>query len=282
MSEPEDLRGRFVKNIEESCAGVKKHYDKFVKSESADALHDLRVSIRRVRSRINVSEELFNVKVKKSYKKGFKEIFAITSKLRDLDTLLEFATSIDDRDIITKLTRKIDKLRKKRMFTLRKSIEDMDVPELIKGFERSTKERFEKNAHKITHEQLKRFLMERVAYIREDFEEELSLKSLDRERLHELRKAFKRVRYQTEFGGKAYKDVYQRCKDIQDILGKINDFRTWKEELATLTNDEILKDIDLLLIYIQKEEDRMIESYCELINAGFVSEIEERIRAVKA
>ncbi len=245
-----------------ACEGIKKHFKKILKyetlvkkDEDPEALHQMRVGMRRLRtavSRFSVAVSLPKVVSDKNIGK----IARCLGNLRDLDVLKEalktnyepHLTSKEQNSLQTAFDA-LDKQREDALFEVQAILKDRSYKSLKQEMKDWLEEpTYQPLASVAIQEVLPDLLLPEMcqfllhqgwlvgAEVRdsklviykgldaEEIEKELATNG---EKLHSLRKQAKRVRYQmelfTDFYGESYANYLADVKNIQEILGSIQD-----------------------------------------------------------
>lgn len=244
---------KLSKAIKEEQKKQKELIHSYIKEPTEGELHDIRVSIRRLRSIFMLSLDFFEIKPPKYPKKRYKEIFDKSSEVRDIDTFLLFLENRDESNLKETLLEKKDALLKE----LNQKLESIDgdselkrgLISLQKSIEKSSKTEIEGYLDDLYNS----LLFELANLSKEDY--------IDLEHLHEVRKKCKKVRYKIEATQNSkYKSKVKLCKKIQDKLGIINDYRVWIWQLESLDSD--YKKLKREIENLQQKE---IESFREFL-----------------
>lgn len=258
----------------------RKNVEQTRKNADADNVHDLRVSIRRLRSAVRVFEDLsVNVKCKPLHKE-LKSIMSPFGELRDLHVqynVLKPTASIDKTPFLIPYIEKIrdeidiheDNLEDKiSRFKINKS--DKVVKSLLSMGSIRLKE---KKKYKIAIQSglnnpairnvLQSYLMKCFSYL------PLIENEKDVYHFHRLRVAVKKLRYKLEFlhpllGGYGEKDI-EFFKDIQDATGDAHDIDVACENLVKYLqrgNEEYLSQ-DIYKKWLQNFAERRRKHYLE-------------------
>lgn len=241
---------------------IKKHLDKIVKHEAdvladrdPEALHQMRVNMRRLRSAITGFAPALDLPKSASEKKIGK-IARTLGTLRDLDVLKEALENQYKPTLPAKeqkeLETALDKLGKQRhqaLAEVKETIEGDRYSSLKQSLKKWLKQpQFKAIAQMPIQEVLPDLLLPEVSKLLLNpgwlvgtqvkqgeikIHRELSPEMVEQKLveqgilLHELRKETKRIRYQMEvfqnFYGETYEEYLKQMKDIQAVLGQIQD-----------------------------------------------------------
>jgi CHAD domain-containing protein len=268
-----------VKTLGEyACEGIKKHFKKIFKYETSvkkdedpEALHQMRVGMRRLRtavSRFSVAVTLPKVVSDKNIGK----IARCLGNLRDLDVLKEALKTNYEPHLTHKeqksLKTAFDALGKQREDAL-SNVQAILKDERYKSLKQEMKDWLEAPTYQplasvpiqevlpdLLLPEVSQFLLHQGWLVgtevrdsklvickgldAEEIEKELATNG---EKLHSLRKQAKGVRYQmelfTDFYGESYASYLSDVKNIQDILGSIQDSMVLAEWLEDALKSEI-------------------------------------------
>jgi CHAD domain-containing protein len=264
---------------------IEKHFKKTLKWEKAvkkdedpEALHQMRVGMRRLRTAISRFGIIINLP-KPASDKNIGKIARRLGSLRDLDVLKEtlettYQPNLPEKEQKT-LKKAFDALAKQRETVLEKTIETLK-DESYKSLKHTLEAWLEKPSYQplaslLIKQVLPDLLLPEVSAfllhpgllvgthivdsevkIRTDWqadkiEQQLTNKG---ETLHSLRKQAKRVRYQMELFTELYGDSYAayitEIKSIQDILGNIQDSVVMSEWLVEVFKSELNEELPTL------------------------------------
>ncbi|MBD2450325.1 CHAD domain-containing protein [Nostoc sp. FACHB-152] len=257
---------------------IQKHFNKTLKwektvkkDEDPEALHQMRVGMRRLRTAVSRFELVLDLP-KPASDKNIGKIGRRLGSLRDLDVLKEsletaYQPKLPDKEqkALQKAFHALDKQREVASSNVQKTLKD----ELYKSFKQTLEEWLEKpNYHPLSSVPIKQVLpdlllpevsifflhpgwlvgtqvVESEFTIRTDWKPEKVEQHLNNKgaTIHELRKQAKRVRYQMELFSDLYGESYAaniaEVKSIQDILGSIQDSVVMGEWLTDVFKSEL-------------------------------------------
>ena len=271
---------------------IKKHLDKIIKHEadvladrSPEALHQMRVNMRRLRSAITGFAPALDLP-KSAQEKKVGKIARILGTLRDLDVLKEALQNQykptlpapEQKELETALD-KLGKQRRQALAEVKETIEGDRYSSLKKSLKKWLKQpQFNEIAQMPIQEVLPDLLLPEVSrlllhpgwlvgtQVKEKeikIEPELSPEIVEQKlvdqgiSLHELRKETKRIRYQMEvfqdFYGETYEEYLNQMKDIQGVLGQIQDRFVLSEFLTDALHAKSKKSLPTLANQLTKE-----------------------------
>jgi len=245
---------------------IAKHLEKMLVRETGvladrdpEELHQMRVSMRRLRSAITGFAPALNLP-KTASDRNLKKIARILGNLRDLDVLeAEFKTQYRpllpeaEQKSLDKALKNLEKKRKIAYKEVKKTFKKQRYKYLKKDLNRWVKKpRYKKIGNVALEEVLPDLLLPQVSKLLLHPGWWLGIKQgepsslagvegvLEREAeiLHNLRKEAKRSRYNmdlfTEFYGDRYQKYVKKIKNIQEVLGEIQDCYILGEFLAEI------------------------------------------------
>lgn len=210
--------------------------------QDEETLHDIRVSIRKIRSIISLADDFFDIKVDNSLKKKLKSIFDKSSEVRDIDTFLLFLKKEGKKKVYRKLYNKKELLLHELKASLHTFVCNKDIKDSLK--------KISSKLTKNKKEGINEFLNEDFRAIFFEYADIIKMENLDLDHLHEMRKRCKKTRYRLEVVDAInFKKKISLCKEFQDRLGKINDFRVWIAQLERFKGSfkKTKRDITALL-----------------------------------
>ncbi|WP_027802119.1 CHAD domain-containing protein [Paraburkholderia dilworthii] len=236
---------------------------------SPDALHKLRVSLRRLRSLWWAFAPLLEKGENTRQRALYKYLATAAGKTRDWDILIELLTGEDSgaRDLAPKL----EQARGDALATSRETLSNADVKHLLR--DALTSASTEINT---THERvpLRKFASKRVAA-----SERSLMKRAKRARrakrsnyaaFHDVRKAGKKLRYLLEFFqpvlSGSHKRTLKRLKQVQKRFGTLNDIVA--SEMLLRDNAGLLAgagDTEAVMHWLRKERKRRMRSAAGLL-----------------
>lgn len=252
---------------------LQKHYEKSIKHEAdvladedPENLHQMRVGMRRLRTAIQVFG--FAVDLPKATSERRIRTFAQTlGAVRDLDVMqIEFTSEIDlpkaEQDTLKRIIKKLQHQRSHHFSQLKKTLHSDRYDAFKQGFEDwLALPEYEPIAQLSIEQVLPDLLLPLVGQILLHPAWLIGAQTIGKEtkfdaitpqfvqqqltefgdQLHDLRKQMKRVRYQTElfveFYGENYKAQVDEFKQIQEVLGHIQDSVVLQHYLNQFVDD---------------------------------------------
>lgn len=254
---------------------IKKHLDYTLKYEAdvlkdtdPEALHQMRVGMRRLRTAINGFAPALDLP-KSAQEQKIAKIARQLGELRDLDVLQEtLQTQIsllptEEQDVLKKVLASLDKQRQKTLRKVQKTLKSSTYQKLKAAFQDWLEEpTYGELAELSIYEVLPDLLLPSISQLflhpawlvgvklnageieipaNLDSEQVRQLLDTHGDSVHSLRKQAKRVRYQMELFTDFYADTYKRylkdIKEIQSLLGEIQDSFVLAEFLSEVNAD---------------------------------------------
>jgi CHAD domain-containing protein len=236
---------------------------------SPEALHQLRVSLRRLRSLWWAFEPLLNRGENSRQRALYKYLATAAGKTRDWDILIELIGKRDNA--AGEVAPRLAEVRSSALATSRETLSNADVKHLLReALTSATKEL--NTAHERVP--LRKFADKRVAASERALKKRMKrashAKRGDYTSFHDVRKAGKKLRYLLEFfepvlhGG--HKRTLKRLKQIQKRFGALNDIVA--SEMLLRDNAALLAgsgDTDAALQWLHKERKRRMRSAAGLL-----------------
>jgi CHAD domain-containing protein len=236
---------------------------------SPEALHQLRVSLRRLRSLWWAFEPLLDKGENTRQRALYKFLATAAGQTRDWDILIELNAKDDSGAHALRPT--LEEIRGEALATSRETLSNADVKHLLReALTSATKEL--NTAHERVP--LRKFADKRVAASERSLKKRMKrashAKRSNYTSFHEVRKAGKKLRYLLEFfepilhGG--HKRVLKRLKQIQKRFGALNDIVA--SEVLLRDNAALLAgsgDTDAALHWLGKERKRRIRAAAGLL-----------------
>lgn len=262
-----------------AALGIQQHLEKVLKHEpevladkDPEELHQMRVGMRRLRSAITGFAPVLDLPEAAQNKK-IGQVSRCLGQLRDLDVLLEALhqryypnLTSKEQKTLQQVFSELDKQRQQTFKQTKKTIEGKKYKQLKQQLQQWLDfPRYTKIEQLPIEEVLPDLLLPEVSKLflhpgwqvgiehLQNESNQLSSKTVELilqaegQKLHDLRKQVKRVRYQmnlfTDFYGATYSAYLQDMKDIQEYLGDIQD----SEVLETVMKDVLKSDIHSVL-----------------------------------
>ncbi|MGQ7935811.1 CHAD domain-containing protein [Paraburkholderia sp. D1E] len=236
---------------------------------SPEALHKLRVSLRRLRSLWWAFEPLLDKGENTRQRALYKYLATAAGKTRDWDILIELITQ--DERVAHEMTPRLQKARGGALATSRETLSNADVKHLLQDALTSTKKELTTAHERVP---LQKFVDKRVAVSERSLKKRIKrashAKRSNYAAFHDVRKAGKKLRYLLEFfepvlhGNR--KRIQKRLKQIQKRFGTLNDVVA--SEMLLRDNTGLLAgsgDADAALDWLRKERKRRMRAAAGLL-----------------
>ncbi|MEB3180735.1 MAG: CHAD domain-containing protein [Nostocaceae cyanobacterium] len=295
---------------------IEKHFKKVLKWESSvkkdeepEALHQMRVGMRRLRTAVTGFALALDLP-KSVSDKNIGKIARILGKLRDLDVLKDALTNRYQSHLPSKeqksLNNALDALDKQRKDVF-SDVEDTLKHERYKSIKQGVKEWLaDPKYHDVAHlkiqpllpdlllPEVSRFLLHPGWLVATEIQEfqvvnsgELTPGQVEENLanqgkiLHELRKEAKRLRYQMElfpdFYGESYATYLSDVKAIQEMLGEIQDSMVLEEWLTDVLKSEIATQLPTLAAELANNRYQAWQQWQPLQQRYLNSQVRQRL-----
>jgi CHAD domain-containing protein len=241
------------------------------KDPSPEALHQLRVSLRRLRSLWWAFAPLLDQGENGRERAVYKFLATAAGKTRDWDILIELLAQQDGgaRDLMPRL----EQARADTLAVSRETLLNADVKHLLRDAFASTSA--ELNVAHVPRIALHKFAAKRVKASERSLKKRIKranrAKRTNYAAFHDVRKAGKKLRYLFEFFGPVLKDGHKRTlkhlKRIQKRFGKLND--TVASEALLREHAELLAgsgDMDAALDWLGRQRKRRMRAAAGLLH----------------
>jgi CHAD domain-containing protein len=226
-----------------------------------EALHKLRVALRRLRSLWWAYSPVLDRTSSKSQRQEFKLLADAAGRIRDWDVLRELLEADrSKKQLLVPLLPRIDELRAKAFSLSRRAIECTSVEQSLQRAFEGAQRQLELSASGIT---LAAFAEDRVKSaekgLKKRVKQAVAQDDSDYDSLHEVRIAGKKLRYLLEFFSPvldgSHRAAIERLAAVQDELGKLNDLVTGEallREYVSGLGDPTL--VDKAIRYLQEQK----------------------------
>ena len=218
--------------------------------EDIESVHQMRVSIRRMRSLFRLIGAYYRPGIVTKYQRGLRDIARALGAIRDLDVLIldmeEFQVSLpaESSPAMEALLTLVDARRSQYRIRLNELFDSKGYGRFVRQFRRLCKKpgggarRIKRSEapHQVRHV-LPLLLHERMARVKAY---DTVLPAVEDTTLHDLRVEFKQLRYAVEFYqpvlGVSAGRFLRQIKAMQEILGRINDIAVFTAYLRRLND----------------------------------------------
>ncbi|MCX4144866.1 MULTISPECIES: CHAD domain-containing protein [Paraburkholderia] len=236
---------------------------------SPEALHKLRVSLRRLRSLWWAFEPLLDKGENTRQRALYKYLATAAGKTRDWDILIELIAQ--DERIAHEITPTLQAARSGALATSRETLSNADVKHLLQDALTSANKELNTARERVP---LQKFADKRVTASERSLNKRIKRASQAKRSnyaaFHDVRKAGKKVRYLLEFFepilSVSHKRVLKRLKQIQKRFGTLNDIVA--SEMLLRDNMSLLAgsgDTDATLDWLKKERKRRMRAAAGLL-----------------
>lgn len=242
--------------------------------EDIEDVHDMRVSIRRMRSAMRLLEPYFKQKAIAPYMRRLRKIGQTLGSVRDLDVLIadlqKYAEGLPEESV-TALAPVLDKLERRRISARERLNNALDrgayrrfVQDFAAFLTTPGKGTYKDENGVVRPMQVRHVLPEMIyRHLGTVRAYDAVIDDADLTTMHALRIEFKRLRYVVSlFGevlGSSAADFITELKTIQDYLGRLNDLTVARERLTDLMGD--------LDAEIYADGRAVLQSYVEALEA---------------
>ena len=242
-----------------------------------EAVHGARVTSRRIREVLPLTDGWHRKDVVDDLKNGFRRIGRGLGRVRDADARLALLASLETRipaavPSLVVLRRQCERGRLRLMRKLIKRFERLEVPrvlgDVVAGRTRASRPWTSIAAR--WREQLHRTVIERARATRESVHDATGVYFPNR--IHGTRIAVKKLRYAVEIAGAtrvgpAVEDVLRYLKNTQDVLGDLHDRQVLIDDLSAKAAPLLAEiDPDHIKLVIQ-----IVEAECRELHARYLT-----------
>ncbi len=265
------LRGEFIKMLQNE-AGSRS-------GEDIEDVHKMRVAMRQTRSAFRLLDAYFKPGLLRGYRKDLRRVMRVLGEVRDLDVMIDdlskFETPPDEiqaaalRDVIESLDQRRVVARANLVAVLdsksyRRLVRDYADFVMTPDAGANIPENGTPVPFQVRHV-LPTIIYQHLAAVRAY---DSVLEEAEAEMLHALRIEFKGLRYSislfADVLGKEIKDYVEGLKQIQDLLGRLNDIEVARESFI-----DLMEDLDgdqsaalwLYVNYLDGEKPALLEKF---------------------
>lgn len=284
-----------------AIAAISRHSDKFLAHEAGvladedpEALHQMRVGMRRLRSAMKGFASAI-VLPEGVGEKQVARIARILGQLRDLDVLRESLSAqrphlpAPEQEVFDKAMVQMAKQRRKALKTVRRTLESKSYQKLVKELQKWLKEpQTEAIAAwdldfvlpDLLGVEIGRYLLHPGWLV----DRESAIADESGESLHDLRKTAKRTRYQMELFEpiypQSYRDSVEQIEAVQEILGKIQDSLVQAEFLERHTPGKATQSLPTLMERLQRSRHQDWQQWLSLRQRFLEPQFRRQLRQV--
>jgi len=217
-----------------------------------DAVHDLRISIRRLEPLLDVFQPCFSAKRVKKVRQHLHGVLALAGQVRNCDTALKLVATLHTKGI-GDLRAKLHAQREEAAASLRSALGAEWDPELPVAHPR----------RKFCRQPARTTAREEIASLAKDFfrfgdRAAASSRTSARE-LHQLRIAAKHFRYTLELFapllGRPVRIMLSKIREVQHLLGSVSNHRAARDSFSGLDGARKVEN------YLKKEQHKRVKRF---------------------
>ncbi len=264
--------------------------DAVIKADDIEAVHDMRVMTRRIRSALRDLRKLIDAQVLNNLSVNLRSLASVLGEARDDDVaivaLLEFHAKSDDAEIRSGIDVLIAERSARRTSVQPRLVEALTEVELAKLLESFNAAFFDPSNRRpnsqIAFAEAGRRAIEKGIEEFIDLADSLA-KPTETERLHMLRIAAKRLRYSMEFFGICWgnrlRSFAKKVAEMQTFLGEVHDADVWIENLDSRDHDKTSRWLKTEFFRIRTRNHReAFELWSDWREAGLIKKIRRTIQ----
>lgn len=262
---------------------LSKPYNTILKAElelspdgDPEVLHQFRVSIRRIRSLLNLIRSESDIEVDNKLIKLLKRVAGFSNQIRDLDVMLSYLRDYEKfaeiSDIYTIFEQaQIEKIN--QFIILLKT--DKTITKISKKITPLLDE-LKLNKSDFSQNNVILSLLDNFTAVDQEYGAVLGGSDREIAHLHNFRKECKKLRYQGEvLDNEAADNLVQHCKKIQTILGNLHDCNVWISQIGSVSSD---KGKESLVRHLESQRNKYLEEFEEYIAMQFNDSVRENIK----
>jgi len=232
-----------------------------VKSRDAEAVHDLRVAVRRFSQGLRVFKPCFRGKEARKIRRELKQIMDLAGEVRNCDIALKLMSKAQGRDT-TGMRHKVESLRREGERALIGFLGHWVDRKSSLKWRRAVASAATTNGEALCKAPIARTAQGMLPRMAQEFfecgNEAVKTKASSRE-LHQFRIVSKKFRYTLELFTSVYgaslNSALERIRRVQGVLGEINDCDTVRRMLSQY------KEADRMTSWLKKRQRRRIEEF---------------------
>lgn len=231
----------YLIKLNESIERLNKRINSYIKSTNEKNIHDVRTSIRRFNAAFLSLPKKYTTEsaLLSKYNQMANEFFKINSKIRDYDIIVQKLGSYPQskqRDLVIETIKKNRQTNLEDAKILANSVKELASQNIIEKMNITEKE---------LQKRYKKVLVKLISKIELDFPDVITDAS-QIQKLHELRKNSKKMRYMLELLSEENEKAVELRKifeKIQNYLGSIHDFDIIISYLRSFDSNKEIQDI---------------------------------------
>ena len=249
-----------------------------------EAVHDMRVAVRRIRVGVGVFKPYFPVNTLEGFRKSFKEVGHTLGPLRDVDVLQEktdhyLAGLGEEQHAISEMQRDYSQLRRELRERAHRALTTPEINasmDLFTSFLRTQTPRSPLSVAASAPQLIEKQLLKVMGFAQNWHQADYTV-------LHRLRIAFKRLRYSIEFfeevlGDQQYAAI-ALLKEIQDHLGDLNDAHVALQFLSDLSAQDASQQMQAYFDSRRQERNGLIAGFPKIWQRFTEGDFESNLQA---
>lgn len=202
---------------------IKFHKNEYENTENPENLHQLRVNLRKTRSLLKSSKDLYDEKILSQILQTLKEVAKSTNQRRDFDVFIEYLEGIEGSKDVVKSLKFVSNNQ-----SLKANFDDEDFIDLESLL--ADKDGFYSTKCIYLKPYISRVIRKEIVKIEKDL---LRLSAeVENEKFHNTRVELKRLRYLLESFGAMFEitainELFKKLKFMQELFGKLQDRDVW-------------------------------------------------------
>ncbi len=236
---------------------LRKHLSEYTSSGDAEALHQIRVNLRKMRSLLKIFTPVFDRKTACYFLLNFKKLAELTNQKSDIDVFCEFLQS---QKGFESLASELEILSKTLAQSVQAELQSDEANEILRDWEVFLREGSDFFKGKLGDAPIKKLAAKSMRAQILRLKKSLSnlSETTENAQFHKCRIEVKRLRYLSEiFGGSfafpAAKKCFKKSKILQETFGSLQDADIWLGLLAHVKSGAEQKRIDKLQAKIYKK-----------------------------
>ena len=234
-----------------------KHLNEYASSSDAEALHQIRINLRKTRSLLKIFAPVFDRKTARHFLLNFKKLAELTNQKRDIDVFCKF---LQKQKGFEALASELENLSKTLAKSVQAELQSDETSEILRDWEVFLREGSGFFKGELGDAPIKKLVAKSMRAQILRLKKSLSNLSQTTEnaQFHKCRIEIKRLRYLSEifgggFGFPAAKKCFKKTKILQEVFGSLQDADVWLGLLAHVKSGTEQKRIDKLQAKIYKK-----------------------------
>ncbi len=236
---------------------LNKHLNEYASSGHAEALHQIRVNLRKTRSLLKIFTPVFDRKTACYFLLNFKKLAELTNQKRDIDVFCEFLQS---QKGFESLASELENLSKTLAQSVQAELQSDEANEILRDWEVFLREGSDFFKGELGDAPIKKLAAKSMRAQILRLKKSLSnlSETTENTQFHKCRIEIKRLRYLSEIFGGGFdfataKKCFKKSKILQEVFGSLQDADVWLDLLAHVKSGAEQKCIDKLQVKIYKK-----------------------------